>query len=76
MPYRSRTSMMKNALERINLDPGKIDEVWRGNGDTTNTKDPYTPVVARQAMLKAGIPAEKPSVAFDQACISGMDAAK
>jgi acetyl-CoA C-acetyltransferase len=67
---------MKNAMKRIGLDPEKIDEVWWGNGDTTNTKDPYTPVVARQTMLKAGIPAERPSVAFDQACISGMDAAK
>jgi len=67
---------MRNALERINLDPAAIDEVWWGNGDTTNTKDPYTPVVARQTMLKAGIPPERPSVAFDQACISAMDAAK
>jgi acetyl-CoA C-acetyltransferase len=67
---------MRNALERINLDPANIDEVWWGNGDTTNTKDPYTPVVARQTMLKAGIPPERPSVAFDQACISAMDAAK
>lgn len=67
---------MKNAMARIGLDAEKIDEVWWGNGDTTNTKDPYTPVIARQTMLKAGIPAEKPSVAFDQACISGMDAAK
>jgi len=67
---------MRNALEKINLDPANIDEVWWGNGDTTNTKDPYTPVVARQTMLKAGIPPERPSVAFDQACISAMDAAK
>jgi len=67
---------MKNAMERIKLDPANIDEVWWGNGDTTNTKDPYTPVLARQTMIKAGIPPEKPSVAFDQACISGMDAAK
>jgi acetyl-CoA C-acetyltransferase len=67
---------MKNAMERIKLDPAKIDEVWWGNGDTTNTKDPYTPVLARQTMIKAGIPPERPSVAFDQACISGMDAAK
>ncbi|HPC02571.1 MAG TPA: thiolase family protein [Syntrophales bacterium] len=66
---------MKNAMERIKLDPGLIDEVWWGNGDTTNTKDPYTPVVARQTMLKAGIPPEKPSIAFDQACVSGMNAA-
>ncbi|MCK9264947.1 MAG: thiolase family protein [Deltaproteobacteria bacterium] len=67
---------MKNSLERIKLDPEMIDEAWWGIGDTSSTKDPYTPVVARQSMLKAGIPAEKPSVSFDQACISAMDAAK
>ncbi|MDO9530012.1 MAG: thiolase family protein [Syntrophales bacterium] len=67
---------MKNSMTRINLAPELIDEVWWGNGDTSSTKDPYTPVVARQTMLKAGIPAERPSVAFDQACISAMDAAK
>jgi acetyl-CoA C-acetyltransferase len=67
---------MKHAMERIKLDPESIDEVWWGNGDTTNTKDPYTPVVARQTMMKAGIPPERPSVAFDQACISAMNAAK
>jgi len=67
---------MRNAMERIKINPALIDEVWWGSGDTTNTKDPYTPVVARQTMLKAGIPSERPSVAFDQACISAMDAAK
>jgi len=66
---------MRRAMERINLDPTLIDEVWWGNGDTTNTKDPYTPVVARQTMLKAGISPETPSVAFDQACISAMTSA-
>ncbi len=63
---------MKNCLERINLDPGSIDEVWWGNGDTSNTKDPYTPVVARQTLLKAGISPETPSITYDQACISAM----
>jgi len=67
---------MKNSMERVNLDPGLIDEVWWGNGDTSSTKDPYTPVVARQTMLKAGIPPEKPSITFDQACISAMNAVK
>ncbi|MCX7635964.1 MAG: hypothetical protein N2Z74_09525 [Syntrophales bacterium] len=66
---------MREAMKRVNLDPTLINEVWWGNGDTTNTKDPYTPVIARQTMLKAGIPPEKPSVTFDQACISGMTAA-
>lgn len=67
---------MKNAIERINLDPKLIDEVWWGNGDTTNCKDPYTPVVARQTMLKAGIAPETPSLAFDQACTSAMSTVK
>ncbi|KJS15521.1 MAG: acetyl-CoA acetyltransferase [Peptococcaceae bacterium BRH_c4b] len=66
---------MKEALTRINLEPDKIDEVWWGIGDTTNCKDPYTPVVARQSMLKAGIPPEKPSCTFDKACVSAMSAA-
>jgi acetyl-CoA C-acetyltransferase len=63
---------MKNAMDRINLDPKLIDEVWWGNGDTTNCKDPFTPVVARQTMIKAGISPETPSLAFDQACTSAM----
>lgn len=67
---------MQNAMQRINLNPALIDEVWWGNGDTTNTKDPYTPVVARQTMLKAGIKPETPSVSFDQACTSAMSAVK
>ncbi|MHB8089987.1 MAG: thiolase family protein [Syntrophales bacterium] len=65
---------MKSALDKITMAPELIDEVWWGNGDTTNTKDPYTPVVARQTMMKAGIPPERPSVSFDQACISAMNA--
>ncbi len=67
---------MRNAMERIKMVPDLVDEVWWGSGDTSSTKDPYTPVVARQTMLKAGIPPEKPSIAFDQACISAMAAVK
>lgn len=67
--------IMKEAIDRVNMDPSLIGEIWWGIGDTTNTKDPYTPVVARQSLLKAGIPPETPSVSFDQACISSMTAA-
>ncbi|MDA8124920.1 MAG: thiolase family protein [Deltaproteobacteria bacterium] len=67
--------IMKEAMARVSIDPALIGEVWWGIGDTTNTKDPYTPVVARQSLLKAGIPAETPSVSFDQACTSAMTAA-
>lgn len=63
---------MKNAMGKMKLDPVLIDEVWWGNGDTSSTKDPFTPVVARQTMLKAGIAPETPSITLDQACTSAM----
>lgn len=67
---------MKNVLNRIGMAPDVIDEVWWGCGDTTNCKDPYTPVVARQSMLKAGIPAEVPSLYYDQACTTALTTVK
>lgn len=67
---------MKNAMERIGIAPELINEVWWGCGDTTNCKDPYTPVVARQSMIKAGIPAEVPSLYYDQACTTAMTTVK
>ncbi|SDF02593.1 thiolase family protein [Sporolituus thermophilus] len=66
--------VMKEAIERVGLSPDVIDEVWWGCGDTTNCKDPYTPVVARQSLIKAGLPASTPSITFDKACVSGMSA--
>lgn len=66
---------MKAAIEQAGLAPESIDEVWWGCGDTTNCKDPYTPVVARQSLLKAGLPATTPSVTLDKACVSAMSAA-
>jgi len=67
---------MRNAMAKINLNPALIDEVWWGNGDTSSTKDPFTPVVARQTMLKAGISPETPSIAYDQACTSALSTVK
>lgn len=66
--------VMKESIERIGLSPDVIDEVWWGCGDTTNCKDPYTPVVARQSLIKAGLPVSTPSITFDKACVSGMSA--
>lgn len=67
--------VMKEAVARAGLNPEAIDEVWWGCGDTTNCKDPFTPVVARQSLIKAGLPATTPSITFDKACVSGMSAA-
>lgn len=65
---------MEEALKRANLAPEQIDEVWWGCGDTSNTKDVFTPVVGRQALLKAGMPPHTPCCTFDKACVSGTSA--
>ena len=66
---------MHESIARIGLSPDMIDEVWWGCGDTTNCKDPYTPVVARQSLIKAGLPVSTPSITFNKACVSAMSAA-
>jgi len=67
---------MKEVLKRINLEPGIVDEVFWGVGDTSQTKDVYTPVAARQSLIKAGLPQTTPSISFDMACVSAMHAVK
>jgi acetyl-CoA C-acetyltransferase len=67
---------MKEVLKKISLDPKEVQEVFWGVGDTSPCKDVYTPVAARQTLLKAGLPAETPSIALDKACVSAMSAAK
>src|SRR4030043_877758 len=67
---------MREVLKRVNLEPKVVDEVFWGVGDTSVCKDVYTPVAARQTLLKAGLPAETPSVSLDKACVSAMSAVK
>jgi len=69
---------MKEVLKRVNLEPesGVVGEVFWGVGDTSATKDVYTPVPARQSLIKAGLPPTTPSISFDMACVSAMHAVK
>jgi acetyl-CoA C-acetyltransferase len=67
---------MKEVMRRINLEPEVVDEVFWGVGDTSQTKDVYTPVAARQSLIKAGLPQTTPSISFDMACVSAMHAVK
>ena len=65
---------MREVLDRVNLSGEMVDEVFWGVGDTSVCKDVYTPVAARQTLLKAGLPASTPSTALDKACVSAMSA--
>jgi len=67
---------MKEVLKKVNLSPDIVSEVFWGVGDTSPCKDPYTPVAARQSLIKAGLPNETPSISFDMACVSAMHAVK
>ncbi|MCF8142877.1 MAG: thiolase family protein [Deltaproteobacteria bacterium] len=65
---------MKEVLDRVHVNGNQVDEVYWGVGDTSVCKDVYTPVAARQTLLKAGLPPETPSVSLDKACVSAMSA--
>jgi acetyl-CoA C-acetyltransferase len=65
---------MKEVLARVNIPGDQVDEVFWGVGDTSVCKDVYTSVAARQTLIKAGLPAETPSISFDKACVSAMSA--
>ncbi|MFC1869522.1 thiolase family protein [Thermodesulfobacteriota bacterium] len=67
---------MVEVLKKVNQDPSIVDEVFWGVGDTSPCKDVFTPVAARQTLLKAGLPAETPSISLDKACVSAMSATK
>lgn len=65
---------MKEVLKRVNVEGKEVNEVYWGVGDTSVCKDVYTSVAARQTLLKAGLPAETPSISLDKACVSAMSA--
>lgn len=67
---------IKEVLKRVNLEGSVVGEVFWGVGDTSVCKDVFTPVAARQILLKAGLPPETPSISLDKACVSAMSAVK
>jgi len=67
---------MSEVIRRVNIEPRVVEEVFWGVGDTSVCKDVYTPVAARQTLLKAGLPPETPSTSLDKACVSAMSAVK
>ncbi|KJS15744.1 MAG: acetyl-CoA acetyltransferase [Peptococcaceae bacterium BRH_c4b] len=66
--------VMREVLQRVNVPGNAVGEIYWGVGDTAACKDVYTPVAARQSLLKAGLPPETTSCTLDKACVSGMTA--
>ncbi len=67
---------MLEVIKRVAIDPHEVEQVFWGVGDSSPCKDVYTPVAARQTLLKAGLPPETVSISLDKACVSAMSAIK
>jgi len=65
---------MMEVIKRVEMAPSEVEQVFWGVGDTSQCKDVYTPVAARQTLLKAGLPPETVSISLDKACVSAMSA--
>ena len=65
--------VMREVITRSGYD-GAVNNVFWGVGDTVSFKDVYTPVIARQTLIKAGMPPETTSCTLDTACTSAMTA--
>ncbi|MDX1651445.1 MAG: acetyl-CoA C-acyltransferase [Brumimicrobium sp.] len=61
-------TVIKGALEKANLTPDKIDEVFMGNVLQANLGQ----APARQAALKAGLSENTPCTTVNKVCASGM----
>tara|TARA_R110002124_G_scaffold254044_2_gene419475 strand:+ start:14006 stop:15184 length:1179 start_codon:yes stop_codon:yes gene_type:complete len=64
------STAIKGALEKINLDPSKVQEVFMGNVVQAGVGQ----APARQAALGAGIPDTVPCTTVNKVCASGMKA--
>ena len=62
------TIAIKGALDKINLDPSKVDEVFMGNVVQAGVGQ----APARQAAIGAGIPDTVPCTTVNKVCASGM----
>jgi acetyl-CoA C-acetyltransferase len=67
---------MREVIKRSGIKPNLVNEVFWGVGDTSACRDVFTPVAARQSLIKAGLPHETVSISFDMACVSAMHAVK
>lgn len=65
--------VIQEVLKRANLSPDQVDEVYMGSCVPAET-GVIAPVVARQALLLAGMPESTVSVTMDRACCSSMTA--
>ncbi|MDT3701147.1 MAG: thiolase family protein [Thermincola sp.] len=66
--------VLEGVVQKAGLSKDQIQEIFWGVGNTAESEDSVTPVVARQALLIAGFPPETRSLNIDRACCSATAA--
>jgi len=66
--------VIEEALKRVRLRKEMVDQVFMGTAIHAENEDFIAPVMARQALLKAGLPPQTKSMTIDKACCSSMSA--
>ncbi len=64
------STVIKEALDRSQVDPAKVDDVILGHGYPSGEN----PAIGRLAALMAGLPIEVPGYQLDRRCSSGLQA--
>ncbi len=72
--YELGALVIKEALQRSGVPKDQVDEVFMGCAIHAENEDFVAPIVARQALLKAGLPPQTKSMTIDKACCSSMTA--
>jgi len=72
--YELGAHVIEAALRRAGISKGEVDEVFMGCAIHAENEDFVAPVIARQALLKAGLPPQTKSMTIDKACCSSITA--
>ncbi|MBU2497542.1 MAG: thiolase family protein [Proteobacteria bacterium] len=74
--YELGAMVIEEVIKRAGIEKNSVDEVFMGCAIEGENEDFMAACVARQALLKAGLPAETISLTVDKACCSSMVAAQ
>ena len=66
--------VIEEALRKAKIPKDQVDQVFMGSAIHAENEDFISPCMARQSLLKAGLPPETQSVTIDKACCSSMTA--
>ena len=72
--YELGAFVIEEALQKAGVSKDQVDEVFMGCAIHAENEDFVSPIVARQALLKAGLPPYTKSMTIDKACCSSMTA--